>query len=150
MFREKIIRNIPLIPSFFFLICVSLAFGTKSLLMPKRSTYIVYMDKFLMPKAFSGHHYWYSSVIDSFKFTNLESPHTRLSSPLLSYTNDNALHGFGAVLSLDELETLNKSLGFISACADKPFKLATTIAQNSSPLKPPLVYGLPQIMAKTL
>ena len=77
-------------------------------------------------------------------------PHTSLSSPLLLYTNDNALHGFGAVLSLDELETLNKSLGFISACADKPFKLATTIAQNSSPLKPPLVYGLPQIIAKTL
>ncbi|XP_050242438.1 subtilisin-like protease SBT3 [Quercus robur] len=93
------------------------------------------MDKFLMTKAFSRHHYWYSSIIDSFKFTNLESPHTSLSSPLLLYTNDNAHHGFGAVLSLDELETLNKSLGFISACADKPFKLATSYSPEFLSLK---------------
>ena len=44
MFREKAMRNIPLIPSIFFLICISLAFGAKSISMPKRSTYIVYMD----------------------------------------------------------------------------------------------------------
>lgn len=69
------------------------------------------------------------------KFTNLELPHTSLSSPLLLYTNKNALHGFGAVLSLDELETLNKSLGFISACADKPFKLATSYSPEFLSLK---------------
>lgn len=35
-----------------------------------------------------------------------------------------------AVLSLDELKTLNKSLGFISTYADKCFKLATTYDQK--------------------
>ncbi|KAK6115945.1 hypothetical protein DH2020_008214 [Rehmannia glutinosa] len=29
----------------------------------ERSTYIVHMDKSTMPKAFSSHHYWYSSIL---------------------------------------------------------------------------------------
>ena len=86
MFREKAMRNIPLIPSLFFLICISLAFGAKSISMLKRSTYIVYMDKSHMPKAFSSHHYMYSSLIDSFKFANLDSPYSNVSSPSLLYT----------------------------------------------------------------
>ena len=88
MFREKIMGYIPLIiPSFFLIIvCVSLTFDAKSILTPKRSTYIVYMDKSLMPKAFTSPHSWYSSIIDSFKFTNLESPYSNLSSSPSFYT----------------------------------------------------------------
>ncbi|GMY19305.1 subtilisin-like protease SBT3 [Fagus crenata] len=104
--------------------------------MPKRSTYIVYMDKSLMPKAYTSPYYWYSSIIDSFKFTNHESPYSNLSSsPSLLYTCDNALHGFSVFISLDELEILNKSLGFISACADKPYKLTTTSSPEFLSLK---------------
>ncbi len=134
MFREKP-RYIPLISSFFFLVCVELTFDAKLILLPKRSTYIVYMDSSLMPKAFTSHNYWYSSIIDSFKSANLESPYRNPSSPSLLYTYVNAFHGFSAVLSLHELETLNKSLGFISAYADTTSKLATTYSLEFLSLK---------------
>ncbi|KAK6160693.1 hypothetical protein DH2020_004074 [Rehmannia glutinosa] len=79
----------------------------------QRSTYIVHMDKSFMPKAFSSHHYWYSSMLQSVKSvaqTSLE--------PKLVYTYDNAFHGFTAVMSKNELQALKRSPGFLSAYAD--------------------------------
>ncbi|KAK4428915.1 Subtilisin-like protease SBT3 [Sesamum alatum] len=84
----------------------------------ERSTYIVHMDTSFMPKAFSSHHYWYSSMLQSVKSVvqtsldrdNLESK--------LVYTYDNAFHGFSAVMSEPELEALKKSPGFLSAYPD--------------------------------
>ncbi|XP_057779799.1 subtilisin-like protease SBT3 [Salvia miltiorrhiza] len=81
----------------------------------KRSTYIVHMDKSSMPKAFSSHHYWYSSLLKSTAPAPLgaDKPEVKF-----IYTYDHAFHGFSAVLSGDEVEALKKSVGFISAYTD--------------------------------
>lgn len=50
--------------------------------------------------------------------------------PSLLYTYDNVLHGFSVVLTLDELEALKKSLGFISAYTDTIATLETTHTPN--------------------
>ncbi|XP_022894339.1 subtilisin-like protease SBT1.9 [Olea europaea var. sylvestris] len=84
----------------------------------ERSTYIVHMDKSLMPKAFSSHHYWYSSILQSIKSVELTSLGAHNPSPKLVYTYDHAFHGFSAVMSKDELRALKKSQGFVSAYPD--------------------------------
>ena len=73
-----------------------------------------------MPEAFASHDLWYSNTIHSVKAQDLES------SPSLVYTYDHAFHGFSALLSKDELETLKKSPGFVSAYSDKNVTLDTT------------------------
>ncbi|KAH6788578.1 hypothetical protein C2S51_003584 [Perilla frutescens var. frutescens] len=78
----------------------------------KRSTYIVHMDKSSMPKPFSTHNFWYSSLLTS--------------EAKLLYTYDNAFHGFSAVMSGDELEAVKQSSGFISAYADSVVTPDTT------------------------
>ncbi|XP_047945871.1 subtilisin-like protease SBT3 [Salvia hispanica] len=82
----------------------------------KKSTYIIHMDKPSMPKAFSTHHYWYSSLLKS--ATSAEAK--------LIYTYDHAFHGFSAVLSTDELQALKKSKGFVSASVSKAVTFDTT------------------------
>ncbi|KAI3460195.1 hypothetical protein Pfo_016858 [Paulownia fortunei] len=84
----------------------------------ERSTYIVHMDKSSMPKAFSNHHYWYSSMLKSVKSVAQTSTDGDKPEPKLIYTYDNAFHGFSAVMSKDELEALQMSPGFLSAYAD--------------------------------
>ncbi|KAL1811334.1 hypothetical protein ACET3Z_021399 [Daucus carota] len=78
------------------------------------------MDKSLMPGDFASHDLWYSNTIDSVKTQNLES------SPSLVYTYDHAFHGFSALLSKDELESIKKSPGFVSTYSDKNVTLDTT------------------------
>ncbi|XP_022879898.1 subtilisin-like protease SBT1.9 [Olea europaea var. sylvestris] len=84
----------------------------------ERSTYIVPMDKSLMPKAFSSHHYWYSSTLQSIKSVGPTTLGAQNPSPKLLYTYDHAFHGFSAVMSKDELGALKKSPGFLSAYPD--------------------------------
>ncbi|KAL8513841.1 hypothetical protein ACS0TY_013091 [Phlomoides rotata] len=74
------------------------------------STYIVHMDKSIMPMVFPNHHSWYSSLLTSVKSHKFESK--------LVYTYDNAFHGFAAVLSQPQLEALKNSHGFLSAYPD--------------------------------
>ncbi|KAI3460197.1 hypothetical protein Pfo_016860 [Paulownia fortunei] len=92
----------------------------------ERSTYIVHMDKSSMPKAFSSHHYWYSSLLKSVKSVAQTSLDGNKPEPKLIYTYDNAFHGFSAVMSKDELEALKKSPGFLSAYADDVITPDTT------------------------
>ncbi|KAJ0024405.1 hypothetical protein Pint_07995 [Pistacia integerrima] len=93
----------------------------------ERSTYIVHMDKSLMPKTFSSHQHWFSSIIHSLKSrTTTSSLDGHSFSPYLLYSYDNVAHGFSAFLSKEELETLKKSPGFISAYKDKYVTLDTT------------------------
>uniref|UniRef100_A0A165ZI33 Subtilisin-like protease fibronectin type-III domain-containing protein n=1 Tax=Daucus carota subsp. sativus TaxID=79200 RepID=A0A165ZI33_DAUCS len=96
----------------------------------ERSTYIVHMDKSLMPEAFASHDIWYSATIDSVKSQNHES------SPFLLYTYDHAFHGFSASLSIDELELLKKSPGFVSAYGDKKATVDTTHTYEFLSLNP--------------
>ncbi|KAF9602795.1 hypothetical protein IFM89_031564 [Coptis chinensis] len=90
-----------------------------------RSTYIVHMDKSAMPKAFAIHHDWYLATINSLKVAGTNSD-TLKSMPRLLYTYDNAIHGFSAVLSFEELLNLQNSPGFVTAYPDKIVKLHTT------------------------
>lgn len=78
------------------------------------------MDKSFMPKAFATHEHWYTSTIDSVKSTS------HAYAPTLIYTYDNAFHGFSALLSKSELQTLKKSWGFVSAYIDRTVTLDTT------------------------
>ncbi|KAK8646613.1 hypothetical protein V6N13_120393 [Hibiscus sabdariffa] len=90
------------------------------------NTYIVHMDKTFMPKVFSSHHSWYSSVVDSLKSTNIASSSHPPSSPSLVYFYDSGAHGFSALLSAEELETLKMSPGFLSAYPDRTVTVDTT------------------------
>ncbi|CAL5356888.1 unnamed protein product [Camellia sinensis] len=92
----------------------------------ERSTYIVHMDKSLMPKAFTGPNHWYTSTVDSIKSTNPTTSNGHHSTTNLLYTYDNALHGFSALLSKEELKTVKKSLGFLSAYSDRQVTVDTT------------------------
>ncbi|KAE8659116.1 putative Cucumisin precursor [Hibiscus syriacus] len=79
------------------------------------------MDKSCMPKVFTSHLSWYSSIVDSPKSTN-----NTQSSPSLIYSYDSGSHGFSAFLSADELEKLKMSPGFLSAYPDRPATVDTT------------------------
>ncbi|XP_073136473.1 subtilisin-like protease SBT3 [Henckelia pumila] len=92
----------------------------------ERSSYIVHMDKSYMPKAFTSHHFWYSSILQSTKSVPQTSSDDRKLGPNLIYTYDNAVHGFSAVLSKDELQTLQKSPGFLLAYPDGSVTVDTT------------------------
>uniref|UniRef100_A0A164ZP64 Subtilisin-like protease fibronectin type-III domain-containing protein n=1 Tax=Daucus carota subsp. sativus TaxID=79200 RepID=A0A164ZP64_DAUCS len=107
-----------------FLLCAWLFFmvfhGSLTLADDERSSYIVHMDKSFMPKAFASHEHWYMSAIESVKSTS------HAYGPTLIYTYDNAFHGFSALLSKNELQTLEKSSGFVSAYSDRTVTLDTT------------------------
>ncbi|KAJ8646254.1 hypothetical protein MRB53_008002 [Persea americana] len=101
----------------------------------QRSTYIVHMDKTAMPKAFASHHHWYTSTLHSLNVATENGP-----MPTLVYSYDNAIHGFSAVLSPKELETLRKSRGFVHAYPDRTVKRDTTHTYKFLSLNPS--YGL--------
>ncbi|XP_022776843.1 subtilisin-like protease SBT1.9 [Durio zibethinus] len=100
------------------------------------NTYIVHMDKSFMPKIFTSHHSWYSSTVDSLKSRNISSSDNPRSSPSLVYSYDSGAHGFSAVLSPDELETLKKSPGFVSAYPDRSVTPDTTHTPEFLSLNP--------------
>lgn len=100
----------------------------------ERCTYIVQMDKSLMAKPFTSPHHWYSSILDSITIANPAT--SKRHKPSLLYTYDNALHGFSATLSRDELEALKKAPGFVSAYADKQVTLDTTHTTEFLSLNP--------------
>ncbi|KAK1586387.1 hypothetical protein Q3G72_002088 [Acer saccharum] len=75
-------------------------------------TYIIHMDISAMPKAFSGHHSWYMSMLSS------SSKHI--------YTYTDSIHGFSAILTSSELESLKNSPGYVSSTRDHPLKVHTT------------------------
>ncbi|KAK1392449.1 Subtilisin-like protease [Heracleum sosnowskyi] len=114
----------------FLLLFAWLAFQAISVSGNVRSTYIVHMDKSMMPKAFASHDIWYSTTINSVRSQNHGS------SPSLLYTYDHALHGFSALLTIDELESLKKSLGFVSAYNDKKATVDTTHTYEFLSLNP--------------
>ncbi|KAI8562752.1 hypothetical protein RHMOL_Rhmol03G0059800 [Rhododendron molle] len=92
----------------------------------ERSTYIIHMDKSHMPKIFTGPHHWYSSTVDSIKTASPATSDGHQSPARVLYTYNNAVHGFSAVLSKDEMETVKKSPGFLSAYGDKQVTVHTT------------------------
>ncbi|KAK9270021.1 hypothetical protein L1049_025594 [Liquidambar formosana] len=102
----------------------------------ERSTYIIHVDKSQMPKAFTTHHHWYSSTVDSLKSLGTTTSDGQHSTPKLVYTYDRAVHGFSAVLSQDELQALKNSPGIISAYSDRTVTLDTTHTTDFLSLNP--------------
>ncbi|CAA3026982.1 subtilisin-like protease [Olea europaea subsp. europaea] len=84
------------------------------------------MDKSFMPKVYSHYTHWYSSIIDSLGSISPTSYGQHLNPRNLVYTYDSAFHGFCAVLSKQEFQTLKKSPGFVSAYNDRDVTLDTT------------------------
>ncbi|XP_059636708.1 subtilisin-like protease SBT3 [Cornus florida] len=130
----NLINGVPLLHLIFLAWCL-LAFQATSAYLG-RSTYIVHMDKSHMPKIFPSHHHWYSSTVDSIKLASHTTSNGHQSKPELVYTYDNALHGFSALLSQDELETLRNSPGFVSAYSDGKITLETTHSTEFLSLNP--------------
>ncbi|TMX01013.1 hypothetical protein EJD97_025393 [Solanum chilense] len=91
----------------------------------KRTTYIIHMNKSFMPKAFTSHEQWHSSILETVNLKDTARESSTKPTRLL-YSYDNAFHGFSAVMSEGELEVLEKLPGFVSAYADKMVTLDTT------------------------
>ncbi|KAJ7978229.1 Subtilisin-like protease [Quillaja saponaria] len=113
-----------LLPHILFL--ASCFFLANSISIKESSTYIIHMDKSLMPQIFASHQDWYLSTV-----TSLKSPTSdRRASPTPAnsyiYTYNDAMHGFSAVLSPNELEIIKKNPGFVMAYMDKTATLDTT------------------------
>ncbi|PHT60502.1 hypothetical protein CQW23_02865 [Capsicum baccatum] len=102
----------------------------------QRSTYIVHLDRTLIPNVFADHQHWHSSTIDSIKAAVPSSADRFHSAPKLVYSYDNVFHGFSAVLSKDELKALKKSTGFISAYKDSTVEAHTTHTSDFLKLNP--------------
>ncbi|KAG8379008.1 hypothetical protein BUALT_Bualt07G0043600 [Buddleja alternifolia] len=83
----------------------------------RSETYIVHMDSTLLPTPFSSHHHYYTSLLTSVS-------NYKHSEPIYSYNN--AIHGFCANLSPNELNAIKKAPGFLSSTRDVPLKLLTT------------------------
>ncbi|KAH7854478.1 hypothetical protein Vadar_014235 [Vaccinium darrowii] len=115
----RLLNGFPFLLSLFIIIgCVSSD--------AERSTYIIHMDKSHMPQTFTGPHHWYSSTVDSIKIAQPTTSNGHQSPARVLYTYDNAVHGFSAVLSKDEMETMKKSPGFLSAYGDRQVTVDTT------------------------
>ncbi|PHU30467.1 hypothetical protein BC332_02560 [Capsicum chinense] len=101
-----------------------------------RTTYIVHLDKSLMPKMFASHHHWHSSTIESIKIASLISLNSHHPAPKLLYSYDNVFYGLSAVFSKDELQALTKTPGFVSAYKDTPLEAYTTHTSEFLKLNP--------------
>ncbi|XP_072964814.1 uncharacterized protein [Typha angustifolia] len=88
-----------------------------------RSTYIIHMDKSLMPGLFSDYRGWYATTVNSLRAS---TAHGDDDTPSLVYTYDSAIHGFSALLSVKELQRLRRSPGFVSSYRDRQATLDTT------------------------
>ncbi|CAI9115794.1 OLC1v1016788C1 [Oldenlandia corymbosa var. corymbosa] len=90
-------------------------------------TYVIHMDLSSMPRAFTSHQNWYLSTLNSISDTKTTetSDFSSFSSKLV-YAYSNAIHGFSAVLSPSELETIRNHPGFVHATKDRSVRKDTT------------------------
>ncbi|MCD9560311.1 Subtilisin-like protease sbt3 [Datura stramonium] len=123
-------------PNNYYYCLVFFFFFAPLLCLAERTTYIVHLDKSLMPNVFATHHHWHSSTIESIKIATPASLNSHHPAPKLLYSYDNVFHGFSAVLSKDEVEALKKSPGFVSAYKDIPVELHTTHTPDFLKLNP--------------
>ncbi|XP_039120128.1 subtilisin-like protease SBT3 [Dioscorea cayenensis subsp. rotundata] len=93
----------------------------------ERSTYIVHMDREMMPKAFTHHQQWYTASLQSLNVTtsvNHEASSETPTNPF--YVYENVMNGFSAVLSENEVEALKKIPGVLGVHKDREVKIDTT------------------------
>ncbi|KAJ8421387.1 hypothetical protein Cgig2_019035 [Carnegiea gigantea] len=100
------------------------------------------MDKTLMPTVFTSHHHWYNSIVDS--LSSISTPTASFidpksmppSSPQVLYSYDKALHGFSALLSPDELQSLEKHPACVTAYKETKGTIHTTRSIDFLSLNP--------------
>ncbi|KAI3767492.1 hypothetical protein L2E82_17641 [Cichorium intybus] len=80
-----------------------------------RKTYIVHMDKSVMPPEFSDHRNWYTASMEAVT-----------ESPEIMYTYDKVMHGFSTRLTVEQAEVLEKKHGILSVKEEVIYKLHTT------------------------
>lgn len=86
-------------------------------------TYIVHMDSSAMPKPFSSHHTWFSAIVSAISDDSAPPP---ITTNKLIYSYTSSIHGFSAILTPSELESLKNTPGYLSSTPDFPLKLHTT------------------------
>ncbi|PIN03418.1 Cucumisin [Handroanthus impetiginosus] len=87
------------------------------LLVSAKKTYIVHMKRHQMPDSYATHSEWYSDHYQSLTSADPDS---------LLYTYDSAYHGFAAVLSPEEVESLRQSDSVLGVYEDTVYQLHTT------------------------
>lgn len=80
-----------------------------------KRTYIVHVDKSLMPASFEDHSHWYDATLKSVS-----------ASADMFYTYNNVIHGFSAALTADEAESLERQTGILMVLPDTKYELHTT------------------------
>ncbi|KAK6946114.1 Subtilisin-like protease, fibronectin type-III domain [Dillenia turbinata] len=111
---------------FFVLLLISI--GMSDSVAADQATYIIHMDKSLMPAPFSSHHDWYMSMLSSLSSQDAESP-THL------YTYNHVLDGFSAVLSRRQVNQLEKMPGHVATFRETVGKIHTTYTPKFLGLK---------------
>jgi hypothetical protein len=81
----------------------------------EKITYIVHVAKSKMPTSFDHHSIWYESILKSVS-----------ESAEMIYTYNNAIDGFSASLTIEELRSLKSQTGILKVRPDKKYKLLTT------------------------
>nr|XP_043635101.1 subtilisin-like protease SBT1.7 [Erigeron canadensis] len=81
----------------------------------QKKTYIVHMDKSLMPLPFSNHLKWYETTMKSVSMANN-----------ILYTYDTVIHGFSTRLTVEEVKLLKQQHGILSVHEEKIYELHTT------------------------
>ncbi|KAH9295920.1 hypothetical protein KI387_039508 [Taxus chinensis] len=100
------------------------------------STYIVHMDKYVMPSQFYNHEHWYRSMFYSVKGVRANQ-NTHIED-LYHYTYDIVMHGFSAKLTQSELDILEDMPGHLMSFPDPVGKLHTTHSTEFLGLTPKL------------
>uniref|UniRef100_A0A0D9WGW2 Subtilisin-like protease n=1 Tax=Leersia perrieri TaxID=77586 RepID=A0A0D9WGW2_9ORYZ len=88
-------------------LCVPALTTTTSAAAAEPEAYIVHMDKSAMPRGFDSQASWYESTLAA------AAPGADM-----FYVYDNAMHGFAARVTADELDKLRGSRGFVSCYRD--------------------------------
>ncbi|XP_023738984.1 subtilisin-like protease SBT1.7 [Lactuca sativa] len=81
----------------------------------ERKTYIVHMDKVVMPPEYSDHRNWYATSMESVS-----------ESPEMLYMYENVIHGFSTRLTVEQAKLLEKKHGVLSVKEEVIYKLHTT------------------------
>ncbi|XP_010547521.1 PREDICTED: subtilisin-like protease SBT1.9 [Tarenaya hassleriana] len=107
-------------------ILLTIFFFRSTAAMAETGSYIVHMDLSAMPSPFSDHHSWFSATLSSVSGRK----------PEIIYSYTDSIHGFSALLTISELESLKRQTGYVSFTRDFPVQLHTTLSPQFIGLNP--------------
>ncbi|XP_010248001.1 PREDICTED: subtilisin-like protease SBT1.3 [Nelumbo nucifera] len=112
-----------LLLSFLWYLTVVFAVSTATLSSLKK-TYIVHMDKSVLPESFADHLEWYSSTVKSVMATPQSEDED--ASERIIYSYETAFHGFAARLIEEEAQRLEEGYGVLAVYPETVYHLHTT------------------------